>query len=327
VYEIGDSVLFALSAWGQCSWQKFRRTFDDLHLQSLLVSGQVAVPPGANVRLNAARTLDSLGHCEVVFGADGDVLVAPSVLAAVPVAGLPRAVLCGSRSPETVTVMRRAARTRQSVQVRVTSQGRSSPLAPARIEVQATSGSILEQIAEDIGILYEAIPPAWSLARYSSSIEAFLQSLTWLVRPDLTWTRVDFDPDHLRFGGRRVSDPLILGRYQDPVQGRWVFRLWREGESADVSDPSWGRYAVLAALGRIVLRYDPMLGELAVPLGVPLPRLFSRAVTLCSGSASRVTTPGHGAAGSEIYSYHEYQSVPADVFGACAEKLGQLTHP
>src|SRR5260370_41837148 len=107
VYEIGDSVLFALSAWGQCSWQKFRRTFDDLHLQSLSVSGQVAVPPGANVRLNAARTLDSLGHCEVVFGADGDVLVAPSVLAAEPVAGLPRAVLGGSRSPDTLTVSRR----------------------------------------------------------------------------------------------------------------------------------------------------------------------------------------------------------------------------
>jgi hypothetical protein len=327
VYEIGDAVLFTLSAWRQCSWQKFRRTLDDLHIQSLSVSSDIALQADANIRLNAARTLDSLGHCEVTFGAEGNVSVAPSVLAALPVAGLPRAVLCGSRSPETVAIMRSVARAKQSVQVTVTPQARSSPFAPARIEVQASTGAVLEQLAEDLGILYEAIPPAWSLASSSSSVETFLQSLTWLTRPDLTWTRVDFDPDHLRFGGHRDSGPLILARYQDPVRGRWVFRLWRENQSADINDPSWGRYAVLAAFGRIVLGYDPMLGELGVPLGVPLPRLFSRAISLCSGFAASVTTPRHGADGSAIHSYHEYHSVPEDLYSACAKKIGQLPLP
>jgi hypothetical protein len=327
MYEIGDAVLFTLSAWGQCSWQKFRRAFDDLHVQSLSLSGEVPLQADANIRFNAARTLDSLGHCEVTFGAEGKVSVAPSVLAALPVAGLPRAVLCGSRSPETVAIVRRVARAKQSVQVRITPQARWNPFAPARIEVQATAGAVLEQVADDLGILYEAIPPAWSLASSGSSVETFLQSLTWLTRPDLTWTRVDFDPDYLRFGGRRDSGPLILARYQDPVRGRWVFRLWREDESADINDPSWGRYAVLAAFGRVVLRYDPMLGELGVPLGVPLPRLFFRAIALCSGFAANVPTPMRGANGSAIHSYHEFHSVSADVYSACATKIGQLPLP
>lgn len=325
MFEIGDALLFTLSAWRQCTWQSFRRAFDDLHLRWLSECNSVTEEPGANVRLNAARLLDTLGHCDLLFGAESAaVFTAPSVLAELPMAGLRRSVLCGSRSPESLAMLQHAAsRARGSVHVQLVSQVSVSVFAPARIEVHATSDAVMRQIADDVGIIYEAVPPAWSLASLSGSLEGFLGSLNWSKRPDLTWERTDFDPKLFRFEGRRdPGSALILSRYQDPVSRQWVFWMWRGDESAELGDPSWGRYAVLAASGQLALKHDGASGQLAVPASLPLPRLLSRAATLCSGYApSTAILPGH-ADGSRRYLV--YKSVPLDVYRTCAGKIGQL---
>lgn len=323
--EIGDALLYTLSAWTRCDWHQFRGAFDDLHIRSLSVGNRVVAEPDSNARLNAARTLDSLGHCDVVFSADGSaVSIGPSVLAALPIAGLPRAVLCGSRSPDSLIVLRRAARTRRLAEVRSVSQVHLSRFAPTHIEVQAVSRAAMAELANGVGVIYEAVPPAWSIASLSGSLERYLQSLSWSQRPDLTWAAVDFSPYDLRFDSRRRSDHLILRRYQDPVRGRQLFRLWRGDESAETDDPSWGRYAVLAESRLTVIDYDPILSELAIPAGVPLPRLMSRAVTLCSGYAAKVVMRGLQKGTGEPRPHYVYEGVPPDVYRVCAEKIGQL---
>ncbi len=326
VYEIGDALLFALSAWGRCTWQRFRSAFDDLHTRSLSTTARATEEPDSNVRANAARTLDALGHCDVLFGAGSDaVFAAPSVLAALPVAGLSRAVLCGSRSPESLGILQDAAgRAGRSAQVHIASQISWSPHAPARIEVRATSEALIDHLAHEVGVAYERVPPAWSLSSFGGSLEGFLKQLTWSKRPDLTWPRTDFDPGQLRFTGRQDSDALTLSRYQDPVRGRWLFWLWHGEESAEIDDPSWGRYAVLMACRRRVLEYDVASGELAVPAGARLPRLISRAATLCSGYAPRTIARAAGASDAGTRTYHVYRSVPPDVYDVLAGKLGQL---
>lgn len=327
MFDIGDALLFALSAWRQCSWRSFRRAFDDLYIRSLATSGTIE-EPGSIVRRNAARALDALGHCEVIFGTGSNSLfAAPSVLAQLPAAGLPRAVLCGSRSPDSLRALRDAAgRVGPSLQVQAASQVSINRFAPARIEVQATSEAAMSRLAQDVGLAYEAVPPAWSLVSVSGSLDRFMESLAWSQRPALNWVSTDFDPDQVRFSGGSTSGvDLILRRYQDPVRGGWLFWLWLGGHCAEIDDPSWGRYAVLAALGRTVLRYDAASGELSVPAGVPLPRLLSRAMTLCSGYAAAMVAEPARVAGGVPRRYAVYRGVPPDVLRVCAEKLGQAT--
>ncbi len=326
MYEIGDALLFTLSAWRHCNWSQYRRAFDDLHSRFLATAGRVAQEQDAAIRGNAARLMESLGHCDVVFGAAEDgVFVTPSVLARLPVAGLPRAVLCGSRSPETLGALRRAAASAAtSVRVSAEAQASFSPFAPARIEVQTRSEGLMAQVAGDVGVLYEQVPSAWSLSSVAGSVEEFLESLTWSKRPDLTWPRTDFDPERLRFAGRQASGGLILSQYVDPVRGQRRFWLWREDESAEIDDPAWGRYAVLAVRPRGVLEFDAASGDLAVPAGARLPRLISRAATLCSGYAPRATVR-EGGSERAPRRYHVYRRVPPDVYRVLAGKVGQLT--
>lgn len=327
MFDIGDALLFALSAWRQCSWRSFRRAFDDLYVRSLATSG-TAEEPGPMIRRDAAHALDALGHCEVVFGTATDsVFAAPSVLAQLPAAGLPTAVLCGSRSPDSLRALRDAAgRAGSSVQVKAASQVSTNRFAPARLEIQATSEGAMRQMAEDIGLVYEPVPPAWSLVSVSGSVDRFMESLEWSKRPDLDWAWTDFDPDKGRFAGASTSSSeLILRRYQDPVRGGWLFWLWRDGRCAEIEDPSWGRYAVLAGLRITVLLYDAASGELSVPAGVPLPRLLSRAMALCSGYAPALVAKPARVAGGSPGRYLTYSGVPPDVLRLCAAKLGQAS--
>jgi hypothetical protein len=329
VPEIGDALLFALSAWESCTWQAFRRAIDALQARSLAAASPtpVAGEPEGRPYLDAARALEALGHCDVAFDGENEmVFTAPSLLARLPLAGLPRAVLCGSRSPGTIEALREAARScGEPVRVGSTSQARHHPFAPARIEVQATSEAAMRELAARLGVAYAPVPPAWSLVTVSGSVEEFLSTLEWSERPDLNWPSSDFDPARLRFAGRaEPSLPLILRRYHDPVHRRPAFWIWQGSRSARVGDPSWGRYAVLAAAGRRALTYDPVTGSLEAPATVPLPRLLSRAAALCSGFVYPST--GHPAqpAPRSPKRCHLYRDVPPDLYGRCAEKLGQM---
>jgi hypothetical protein len=185
-----------------------------------------------------------------------------------------------------------------------------------RIEVTGAAESTLRQLADDVGVLYEPEPSAWVLATMSGSVQSFLQTQAWEEHPDLNWPRADFDPVQLRFSGRQdVSQQLVLSRYQDPNRGRWLYWIWRGRECAEINDPAWGRYAILASRAQSVLHNNPLDGTVTVPATVPLPRLLARAFVLSTGYAPSSLVSG-------ARSYQSYKAVPPDVYRVVSAKLG-----
>jgi len=312
-FDGGDLLLYAVSARRDVQWPAFRNAAD-----ALLTLDSSITPDMRRARSLAASMGDALGHWDVLAGdgATARICIAPPSLACLPWPGLPRAVLCGSRSPDTLTaVAAAAASTEVTVRLR-----HIHPYAPARIEVTARTDAELASFADRLGVHHDPEPTAWLLASLSCSASEYVETLDWLPESELNWPCREFDPDRLAFGAfgqlpRGPRDPVQprLLSYEHPAGWARRDRLTWAGKTAEV-DRSWGRYLVLAAAGRRVLRVDKRHGIVGVPRQLPLPKLLARALTLSSGEPPRADQgPGLGE--------HVYWGVPAAISDAVANKL------
>src|SRR5260370_42337262 len=112
MYDDGDVLLFALSAWGETRWPLFKGAFDVVRSRRLRGEEDGGGFHHARERWKAARLLARLGHCDIDYlDEPARIVIAPSILATLPIAGVPRAVLCGSRSPATIEALRREGKT------------------------------------------------------------------------------------------------------------------------------------------------------------------------------------------------------------------------
>jgi hypothetical protein len=308
----GDTVLYAVSSQRSVPWASFKLAVD------------AAFSPGCQpatkmkyLRSYAAALGDSLGHWDIApDGQNSRICVAPPVLAQLPWPGPPRAIMCGSRSPDTVVDVVAACRSSGKASARAVPQQTFHPYAPSRIELRSSADDGLAVLAAQLGITYAEDPPAWALAIACCTLTEYLSSLEWEPDDNLGWPRRDFDPGRLAFGPPQQSDtPLRLSMHEHPRGWTRFDRLWRDGEIARI-DRAWARYAVLASAGICVLRYNHRAGTVTVPRQVPLPRLVARSLALCSGQAP-AAMPG-GGLGHLVYS-----AVPESVFEIIASKLGQ----
>jgi hypothetical protein len=310
----GDALLYAVSARRSMAWKSFSAVID-----ATFVPGHQSGAEMKYLRSGAARVGEVLGHWDAAADEQNAirVYVAPTLLARLPWPGLPRAVVCGSRSPDTARAAHASAGAGE-VRVHTVTQSSLHPYAPSRIEVCASSDDGLQAFASDLGIQVAVEPPAWGIAQVSSTVSDYLESLDWRPDDGLDWPRRDFDRSRLVFGPARDGrdgGALRLGSYTHPRGWKRIDRLYREGQFAAV-ERSWGRYAVLAAASIVVLRYDPLKGTVSVPRQLPLPRLLARAFSLCSGRPPAVV-PG------DIVGRHLYGGVPEGIFRLVAEKLDQ----
>ena len=310
----GDALLYAVSARRSMAWNSFKAAID-----STFPLGSQPAMEMRYVRSGAAYVGDSLGHWDVA--PDGPnairICVAPSVLARLPWPGLPRAVLCGSRSPDTIPAIVAATRSGNAA-VQATTQSAFHPYAPRRVEVVASSDDGLAVLADHLGIRLAAEPPAWGLANASCNIAEYLASLDWQPDDGLNWPRRDFDPSRLAFGPPREGregEALRLSTHEHPRGWMRIDRLYREGHVAR-ADRNWGRYAVLASAGIGVMRYDHRSGTVAVPRQLPLPKLPARSLSMCSGQPPGVV-PGQGL-GDYLYA-----GVPESIYRVLATQLEQ----
>ena len=300
------------------SWDAYRRMFDHFY-------ASVGQPEEEErfERIKGLLSFDALAHCDVDFS-KRRIAVAPPCLAALPVAGLPKAVLCGARGPDIASIARAAQRGIEGrIQIEISSQRSRNPYAPTRIEVEGDSEEDLRGFAAELQIAYLDTPTAWVMVDFSGSLGDYVKTLAWSAQPELSWRRQDFDINRLQFRNPTgESAHFRLSRYQDPVRSTWTYRLWRGEESAEV-DVSWGRFVLLNAESRQVLKHDMRTLDLEVPGTIPLPRLMARALTLCSGCCA--TTSGQISArqGAPRERVDRYDSVPTDVFQVLARKLGQ----
>lgn len=308
----GDALLYAVSAARDLTWDRFKRAVD----ATCVPDGRLAVET-SHVRAEVLDVGDSLGHWETASaGTTRSVVVAPPVLARLPWPGPPRAVLCGSRSPDTCREIRDVCGTLDGLFLSVTPQPHH-PYAPSRIEVRADSEDRMIAGARALSLRYDSTPAAWSLASTSGSLEGYISTLKWTEREELNWDRREFDPARMRFGPPSAASAgqVRLATYSHPSGWDWRDWLWQGTQSADV-DRSWGRYYLLATAGRTVTHYDHRRGVATVPRQAPLPRLLARALALSSGEAPKLV-PGEGL-GSRAYC-----AVPYAVFDAVATKLEQ----
>lgn len=324
MFDLGDTLLYALSDWKETSWPSYKKSFFELlkasRLEVALDSGMEQVfSPGPSLRV-----LESLGHCDVLFTAgQGRIYISPPVLALLPCAGLPRAILCGSRSPETIISLQDIVQRMKDCELVVENQQRRDLVAPSRIEVRAESQGSLFRIAEKLDVQIQDPPTAWLLIAASAGLHDYTESLTWTEIPELNWPRADFDDNLLKFRPANDQREKRLSAYRNPTSGISEYRLWNGIQNAIV-DLDWARFAVLASAGKTVLYYDGRSGELRVPATVPLPKLLSRGLSLISGRA-----PRRGDSGNSLpllgrrMPVISFADIPPDVLETIRLKLGQ----
>ena len=310
-----DALLHAVSAWGTASFARFAEAVD-----VLLVGGMatdLASQDLYQVRRRAMQTLDALGHCEAIFRT-GELIIAsaPPTLALLPLPGLPQAILCGARSPSTIDVLQRAC---GDVTITVEEHGLSI-FEPIRVVFQARQVDDLRNLATNAGLNFDDYPASFGLIAMSGTVAEYMGSLKWEVITELNWERWDFDPRQPRF--RRSTDerPSVrLTRYTHPKLGQ-RFRFWRGSESAQVTDPSWARYAIFRAQGQTVLAYHDDGQLLVAPSDAPLPRLLARALTLTAGHAA--VPSEHRIPSLQTTRLDEYRGVPSTMFNHLSVLLG-----
>lgn len=311
----GNLLLYSVSGKREISWPVFKRIFD------VLAGSELVKYENASIARNLVlRAFDSLGHWDFVSECDDlRVAIAPSCFSRLPTdASL--AVLCGSRSPETLETVQIAA-SKYNISVEITAHpGLLSVLLPDRILLRAPDDSLLEECATSLGIRLAAPPPAYALAQVSTALKQIEASLEWKQIPELNWSCADFEPEHNRF--LRVSAaraPFRLTRYLHPQKNTFRYYMWDSDKCAEI-DANWGRYYALNRSGFNVLYFDASKHLLALPRSLPLPRLLARAVALCSGLCPRLLTSSPG---GEATNFAVYELVPHCVVDLVAAKLGQ----
>jgi hypothetical protein len=321
VITAGELFLYALTKRRSMTWTQFRLSLDALYSRSELAEIELDLP---TLRSATLRGLAALGHVDRLRR-DGDVSIVscPAAIARLPRAGLPTAVLSGSRSPRTLQDIRAACRAVPSVHIRTDQPRASSWSPPQAVFLIAESVRDLEAIAGALKISFPESYPAVHIAAAMGSLSAYLDSCKWRPgEPPHGWLSAHFDPDQVRWRSDSAAgeDGLRLARYSHPVTGQYQFWLWRSRSEYARVDPDWGRYAVLASHGRRVLVREEATGDSRYPAGAPLPLLAARAFTLCTGLVPFEELVDNGL---EVRRYHCHRNVPAEIFSAVAAKLSQ----
>lgn len=320
----GDELLAVISARWRMPWYAYRDAFDALHSRALLSTSALDEPVGS-IRRRSLRLLSELAHAEALpHGASTAVAASPTVLARVPQAGLPRAVLAGSRDLGAAELLRQTCKPfRYDATVVVEVQPHSGGYAPTAIAVDATEEAILQRVADCAGIRFARQPPAWRILGVSASVAEYEALLSWTSDPDPDWPRKDFNTSMLAFRFDHHEAPTRLSLFTDPVTHRQVDRIWRDGRVANNRDRDWGRWLYLRYFGRDVVLFDCNGQAVGVPVTVPLPRLLARALTLFSGIAPR-RQPHPRDPSLEV---DVYAGVPKEAAELVADKVGQHLLP
>ena len=277
-------------------------------------------------RQHTLQILDWLGHCDVEFSEAGSKIYAsPPALARLPISGLPQAVLCGARAPQSIRNLREVCSRRgRSLRISALRQKTELNFIPLRVAVEAESEAELVSLAKEAGLDFDEIPPSWRLLQFCGELECYLAACEWESGPDLNWPHRDFDVTHLQFRSQYTeTEHNRLSSYANPVQPGYRHQIW-QGKSWTLIDRDWGRYALLRETNVSVLVYDPEAFLFAVPVGAPLPRLFARVLTLCSGYAPRFVIkkdlPFHS---PEQRGFNIFSGVPPEIANTIAAKLSQ----
>jgi hypothetical protein len=301
-----ESLLLWMSARVQGSWAQFRAAVEELHLEesedgetdasdeeSVLERG---LPLYHILRLNLQR----LGHAEFFAGAAGsDWRIAPPCLAITPLDQSWLGVLAGARSARLLDRISSAAPNELQV--------REFPACPNQIMIPAGDVQTLRDLAQRAGLLIQEAAPAALLSCIPRIDELGIRSQAQ-VPFGPQWRAERFSASSLSWKGAAVQEAgaaaFGLFRFSRHFE-RSVLLCTRRGAYAVPAQV--GKYLVLKARRRWVLRYDVDSHRLSVPASCRPPFLLERALILCSG------IPPHYEARNAQSGVLHYADIPAPI--------------
>lgn len=320
-----ERLLYSISTRGKMSFNNFDTVFNTIYFFVHEKSPEDV--SYTYLKYQTLRFLDALGHCEFDFG-KRYVYTCPPVLVLVPSFGLPKAVLTGARNPDIIKHIKTfASGNKDSVRFDSIPQKVRYSLLPPVIYLEGISKDLLEGAAVKAGISFKLDEPAaWRLINFSSDIDTIKQNISFETRTELNWPKRTFSITKLAFDKfYSKQDSLRLVEYTNPRDQQRLHWIW-DGNMAGEIDRDWGRFLVLSSQNINVILYDKKRFLFAVPATVPLPRLISRALTLCTGLApTDAILRGHPVKEIPVdCSFNIYQAVIPSIAEIVAEKLGQI---
>ena len=292
---------------------------------TLYLSNYRRPPSDLNYERNiTVRMLDSLGHCEFDYD-NRRLYVGIPLLVNLPTYGLSRVVLTGARSPDSIRNLKQTVKAMHKSLRLILKQHQGYPLIPEAIILEVKDLRTIEEAANTLKINYTESVPAWEILNWASGIDGLLKPSDFEGRPELNWKRRVFSTKYMQFISQlKDQNEVQLVEYIDPVTQQRQHWLWRGDRAARV-DRDFGRYLALAHDGVNILVYDSLNNRLSVPEFIPLPRLFARALTLCSGVAPmRATIRADNKFGlPPKLPVSVYGGVPMEVSNILSSKLSQ----
>ncbi len=303
-----NELLLWLSARREGSWQQFRAVVEELHSddRETCAEDNDEFPLHQQLRLD----LERLAHVEF-FARDCEKgwRVAPPILAAHPVPGGVRGVLCGARSPALRERVLRAAD-------KLDCETLYSPGVPDVIRFVATDAPALTEVTSKAGVQFQPDAPL-AILSYLPPCDPPLRGSKQAEFPvGIDWEIHEFDESNLawRKAERRHAQTARVGmfrfllRYQRP---RYFLRWTR---STFELPRAIALYTLLSRSRRNLLRYDVSARTLRLPAICRPPQLLERALVLCSG-----LPPVYDAATASL----TYSDMPREIASFAAELLRQ----
>lgn len=303
-----NELLLWLSARREGSWQQFRAAVEELHSDDGAPGAEDndEFPLHRQLRLD----LERLAHVEF-FARDCEKgwRVAPPTLAAHPVPGGVRGVLCGARSP---ALRERVLRAAEKLGCEMT----DSPGVPEVIRLVAADAPALTEAASKAGVHFQPDAPLAILShlpacdppRRGSKQAEFPVGVDWDIHEfdesNLVWRKTD----RRHVLSARAGIFRFLFRYQRPRYFlRWTRSTYELPRAIAI-------YTLLRRSRRHLLSYNATARTLRFPAICRPPQLLERALVLCSG-----LPPVYNPATTSL----TYADVPMGIAGFAAELLHQ----
>ena len=280
-----ERLLYSISARGKLSFINFSDSLNAIFSQ---VHKRFHMDMDFNyLKYQTLRFLDAMGHCEVDFE-KRYIYVCPPSLILIPSFGLPKAILTGARDYELIDRLKVFISEKKgfaSLHSIIQNRQRYA-LLPQAIYLEAISKDLIEEAALKVGIISKLDEPAaWSLINFSSDISGISDKTYFELMAEPNWPKRIFSLSDLTFNKSITPTDIIrLAEYTNPRDQQRLHWLWQDDKAAEV-DRDWGRFLFLQKQNISVLLYDSKRFLLAIPANIPLPRLISRALTLCTGLA------------------------------------------
>jgi len=320
---MSEELIYAMSTRGSVTFEEFNSLFRMVYAPGLADQKDSM---DIDIRRQFIRLLDSLGYCEFDFAARRVYMCDPAFVL-LPSYGLPKAVFAGARTPLLIKKIKEYVRNnKDKIMIHYVSQNTFEFAMPTMVYIEAVGVDNIKELAENCGISADLDQPAaWSLASYSASLDEVVMTANFRPFAGLDWRRRFFSIDRLTFSSQE-SNPrgsMTLVEYKNPINQQSKHLILKNESAAEV-DRDWGRYIALSNNKKQVILYNEKLQKLIAPVTVPMPRLLSRAVVLCTGLAPKIITifsrigdipPNH-----PVYTY---PGVPKIVAELLARKLGQ----